>query len=38
MKKRFDSILVEKNFFSSKTKSQVHILAVEVYVDVVKET
>ena len=38
MKKRFDSILVEKNFFSSRTKCQVHILAGEVYVDGVKET
>ena len=38
MKKRFDSILVEKNFFNSRTKSQVHILAGEVYVDGVRET
>ena len=33
MKKRLDSYLVEKNFFESRAKAQVHILAGEVYVD-----
>ena len=33
MKKRLDSYLVEKNFFESRAKAQVHILAGEVYVN-----
>ncbi|SRR5210317_242489 len=33
MKKRLDSYLVEKNYFDSRAKAQVHILAGEVYVN-----
>tara|TARA_A100001234_G_scaffold78867_2_gene69830 strand:+ start:17256 stop:17987 length:732 start_codon:yes stop_codon:yes gene_type:complete len=38
MKKRFDALLVEKSLFESRAKSQLHIMAGEVYVDGFKET
>ena len=37
MKKRLDSILVEKKYFDSRSKAQVHILAGEIYVNGQKE-